>query len=887
MKTSDVRTAYLEFFQERGHKLVPSDSLVPQDDPTVLFTPAGMNQFKDQFLGRGDLSVRRAVSCQKCFRADDIDEVGRTPCHHSFFEMLGNFSFGDYFKKGAIELAWEFIIDRLELDRDKLYVSVYEDDDESYDCWKNEIGMPADRIYRLDEHENFWPADAPTKSPPGMLCGPCTEIFYDMGPQPHCPDPAHCDITCECKRYVEIWNLVLQQYQKGEQPGELHPLDMQNIDTGMGLERTAAVMQGVFSNYQTDVFAPIVNEVVRLLAVDYDPDKLDKHQGVRRIADHVRAVAFLIGDGVLPANDGRGYVERRLIRRAMLDGLDLGAREPFLYAVVPVVGRVMNDVYPEIEQRRENIARIIRAEEERFQSTLANGSRLLDELVADLQSKGLSTLPGVEAFRLYDTYGLPFEVTEQILDDRGMSTDRDGFDREMDRQRAQARSASGIESEVFDSGPVSKVKEQAEPTEFLGYETHTAEAVVLALIVGNELVDTAEAGDEVTAVLDRTPFYGEAGGQIGDTGSIQTESGSVDVLDTQRASGGYFLHVGKVTDGRIVAGDRATCTVDIARRRAIARAHTGTHLLQHALRKVLGAHVEQAGSHVAPDRLRFDFSHFEAAKPDELERIEEIVNDCILEGADVAVEEMPLEAAKSAGALAFFGEKYGETVRVVRIGEYSIELCGGTHLESVAQVGLLRITSESSIASGTRRIEAVTGREALALGRRREAMLSRAAEKLGTDEGRVLDRIQNLFEENRALRDDIKKLKQRGAGESADDIIADAAEVCGVKLIIHESELRPDELRELCDVLKRKLKSGVVVLGSGEGGKLSLVCGVTDDLTDRLNAGKLVKDIAAAAGGGGGGRPDMAQAGGKDPSKLGDALGTAPDVIAAYLEKTN
>ncbi|MFO7898033.1 MAG: alanine--tRNA ligase, partial [Planctomycetota bacterium] len=594
MKTSDVRSAFLTFFEEHGHAIVPGDSLVPQDDPTVLFTPAGMNQFKDQFLGRGDLSDRRAASCQKCFRADDIEEVGRTPCHHSFFEMLGNFSFGDYFKRGAIELAWEFVIDRLGLDRDKLTVSVYEDDDESYGCWKDVIGIPPDRIYRLDEHENFWPADAPTKSPPGMLCGPCTEIFYDMGPQPHCPDPAHCDITCECKRYVEIWNLVLQQYEKGEQPGELHPLDMQNIDTGMGLERTAAVMQGVFSNYQIDIFAPIIDDVVRVLDVPYDPAKLDENQGVRRIADHVRAVAFLIADGVLPSNESRGYVERRLIRRAMLDGLDLGAREPFLYSVVPVVGRVMNDVYPEIERRRENIARIIQAEEERFQSTLANGSRLLDELVADLQSKGLDVLPGEEAFRLYDTYGLPVEVTEQILEQRGMTTDRAGFEREMDRQRAQARRASGIESDVFDSGPISRVKESAKPTEFLGYDTTEAEAEILALIVDDELVDAAEAGAEVTVVLGRTPLYGEAGGQIGDTGSIQAESGTVDVLDTKRASG-YFLHAGKVTGGRLELGARATCRVDVRRRQAIARAHTGTHLLQHALRTVLGAHVEQAG----------------------------------------------------------------------------------------------------------------------------------------------------------------------------------------------------------------------------------------------------------------------------------------------------
>ena len=877
MNTSEVRAAFLKFFQERGHKIVPSDSLVPEHDPTLLFTGAGMNQFKDQFLGKGDLSFRRATSCQKCFRADDIDEVGLTPCHHTFFEMLGNFSFGDYFKKEAIEWAWEFLLDRLGIHPDKLYVSVYEDDDESYGCWKNSVGLPADKIFRFGEHDNFWPADAPSKAPAGTLCGPCTEIFFDMGPQPNCPDPANCGLTCECKRYVEIWNLVLQQYEKGDAPGELRPLGMQNIDTGMGLERTAAVLQGVMSDFETDIFKPIVRAVVDALGLKRDPAAAGSRR-VRRIADSARAVPFLIAAGVLPSNEKRGYVERRLIRRAMRDGLELGAAEPFLYALVPAVAKVMADAYPEIGERRENIARVIKAEEERFQTTLANGSRLLKELVADLASKGLAVLPGEEAFRLYDTYGLPLELTQGILAEQGMAADVAAFDKEMERQRIQARSASTMNVDAFDTGPLGVVKGFAKPTVFSGYETARCDATVKAVIVNDKVVDAAEAGDEATLVLDKTPFYGEAGGQIGDTGVISSDTGKLEVLDTKRTHG-YFLHVGNVAEGRIEKGQQVACEVDEARRQGIRRAHTATHLLHNALRTVLGAHVEQAGSLVAPDRLRFDFSHFAAVKPEELARAEELVNENILTGAGVSVEEMPIDEAKAAGAIALFGEKYGETVRVVRIGNYSMELCGGTHLDKASEVGLFRITSESSIAAGTRRIEAVTGREAMKHGRRREQALHEVAAVLGSDETRIADRARKLLEETRELRAEIKKLKKQGGGEPADDIVAGAVDAGGVKLVVHRADLKMNDLRELCDVLKRKLKSGVVVLGSGAGGKLSLVVGVTKDLTPRFDAGRIVKEISAAVGGGGGGRPDMAQAGGKDASKLDEVLGSAPGVV--------
>ncbi len=895
MKTSEIRTAFLRFFEERGHKIVKSDSLVPEHDASLLFTGAGMNQFKDQFLGKGDRSFRRAVSCQKCFRTDDIEEVGKTPCHHTFFEMLGNFSFGDYFKKESAQWAWEFMTGRLAIDPDKLYVSIYKDDDESYGIWRNMVGVPAARIHRLGEHDNFWPADAPSKSPAGTLCGPCTEIFFDMGPQPGCPDPAKCSITCECRRYVEIWNLVLQQYQKGEGPGELHPLPSKNIDTGMGLERTAAVMQGVMSNFENDVFKPIVQAVAAALGVKYD-HAAPEGRYVRRIADHARGIAFCIADGVLPANDGRGYVERRLIRRAMRDGLELGATEPFIYALIPCVADVMKDAYPELTERRDNIARIIKAEEERFQTTLANGSRLLKELVAELRSKNLTVLPGEEAFRLYDTYGLPLELTESIIAEHGMTTDRAGFEHEMERQRALARGASTM-ADVFDTGPLSKVKDNVSPTAFVGYEKAQVAAFVQGIIFAEQLALQAHQGDEVILVLDRTTFYGESGGQVGDSGIIRSvrsrdhvrqlaassTRGEFEVLDTQRVHG-YFLHRGVVRSGAIAVGDEVFCEVDAVRRQAIRRAHTATHLLQHALRAVLGKHVEQAGSHVAPDQLRFDFSHFTALTRDELEQVEQLVNDNILRGDEVRSAEMPIAEAKASGAMALFGEKYGEIVRVVRIGDYSVELCGGTHLDKASEAGLFRVVSESSIAAGVRRIEAVTGREAILHGRRREHVLEEVASALGSDEARVVDRAGKLIAENRELRAEIKKLKKSGASESADDIVAAAVEVAGVRLIAHRADVKMDDLRELCDVLKRKLGSGVVVLASGAEDKVSIAVGVTKDLIPKLNAGKIVKDVASVAGGGGGGRPDMAQAGAKDVSKIDELLAAAPDVVKKYAE---
>jgi alanyl-tRNA synthetase len=880
MNTSEVRDAYIRFFQEHDHTLVPSDSLVPEHDPTLLFTGAGMNQFKDQFLGK-NLTYRRAVSCQKCFRADDIDEVGRTPCHHSFFEMLGNFSFGDYFKQGAIELAWEFLTGWLQFQPAGLYVSVYEDDDEAYGHWRDGIGVPADRIDRLGEHDNFWPADAPSKSPQGMLCGPCTEIFVDMGPQPHCPDPAKCDITCDCRRYVEVWNLVLQQYEKGAEPGELHPLAMKNIDTGMGLERTAAVMQGVASNFQIDIFVPIVNAVVEALGIDYDPTALDRGRGVRRIADFVRSSAFLICDGVTPGRGKRDYVLRRIIRRAMLDGMDLGAEDAFLYAIVPAVSKAMGDVYPELVEGADRIARILKAEEEQFQSTLSRGRRLLQELVADVRGKGLAELPGEEAFRLHDTYGLPLEITESILEDEGLAVDREGFDREMERQRLQA-GAGAEKTDVFDTGFVGELKGFAAPTEFTGYEATSGQATVVAVVVDDALIDVAEEGASVEIVLDRTPFYGESGGQIGDTGTIAGPDGSVEVLDTRRAAG-YFLHRGRITSGRIAKGQTATAAVDAERRRAIRRAHTATHLLHHALRTVLGDTAEQAGSLVAPDRLRFDFSHGGAVQPDELERIEERINTNVLGGEGVTVEEMPIDEARASGAMALFGEKYGELVRVVRMGDYSVELCGGTHLDNVAETGLVRIVSESSVAAGTRRIEAVTGFEALAHVRRREGTLRDVAATLGSDEARVVDRAAKLLDEIRELKADVKKLKKHGAGDSADEMITNAVEVAGVKVLAHKTDAKPGELRELCDVLKRKLGSGVIVIGSAADGKAAIVVGVTKDLTGRVKAGSVIKDVAAIVGGGGGGRPDLAQAGGKQPEKLDEALAKAPEIVGQKL----
>ncbi|MFW6164033.1 MAG: alanine--tRNA ligase, partial [Planctomycetota bacterium] len=706
MKTDEIREQFLAFFEARGHARLPSDSLVPSNDPTLLFTGAGMNQFKDEFQGKGRVrqGITRAATSQKCFRADDLDRVGHTVCHHTFFEMLGNFSFGDYFKREAIAWGWELLLDVYGFDPADLSVSIYQDDEEAYAIWREAVGVPEAKIYRFGEHENYWPADAPSTAPAGTLCGPCTEIFYDYGPETGCGRP-ECDPSCDCDRYVEVWNLVFQQFRK-RGDGSLDPLPTQNIDTGAGLERLAAVLQGVRSDYETDIFVPIVRQIVDVTGREPEPGTPDQVR-VRRIADHVRGAVFCICDGVLPGNRGRGYVLRRILRRASRDGNERGLDEPFLYRIVPTVVEVMQGGYPDLVDRRENIARIVQAEEQSFLGTLTRGSAILAERIDTLKDAGETALPAPVAAELWDTYGFPFEMTEGICAEQGLTVDREGFEAAMAER--QAGSGPMEAGQVFDTSALAQVKDVAQPTEFLGYDEARADASVVALVVDDELVDEAPEGSEVTVVLDRTPFYGEAGGQVGDVGELATEHARIAVADTRRADH-YFHHHGTVLSGTVRTGDGVRAAIDAQRRDAVRRNHTATHLLHWALRKVLGEHVEQAGSLVAADRLRFDFTHFAPMTPQEVERVEELVNERILENAEVAAQETSLAEARAQGAMALFGEKYGERVRMVSVGDFSKELCGGTHCRRTGDIGLFKVVGETGIAAGVRRIEAVTGK---------------------------------------------------------------------------------------------------------------------------------------------------------------------------------
>ncbi|MDP6433437.1 MAG: alanine--tRNA ligase, partial [Candidatus Scalindua sp.] len=719
----------------------------PGNDPTLLFTGAGMNQFKDMFLGKGTLGVKSATTCQKCIRTGDIENVGKTPMHHTFFEMLGNFSFGDYFKLEAIEMAWEFMLNEMKLPEERLSVSIYLDDEESYGIWLKKIGVPEDKIYRFGEKENFWPANAPSDGPNGP-CGPCSEIFYDRGKDVGCRRK-ECAPDCDCERFVEVWNLVFTQFDRKD-GGVLEPLPNKNVDTGMGLERMASVMQDVSTNFEIDIFKPIIQNISEITEVKYD-SQTENGKLMNRIADHIRAIIFCISDGVLPGNEGRGYVERRLLRRAVRDGLKLGKEECFLYKLVPIIADVMHEAYSEIKQRRENIARIIKNEEERFHETLFMGNKRLDELMEGLRRSGQKRLSGQDAFQLYDTFGFPFEMTKSILEESGLNVDESGFEREMEKQREQARSSTQMTGNIFDEGPIGIIKETAKETTFLGYENCEIESRVIGLIIDEKLVKAADTGQEVHIVLDQTPFYAEAGGQVGDTGIVQTKNSKVEVSNTKK-SNDIIVHIGKVVEGKIKTNENVTCVIDKGRRAAIKRNHSATHLLHYTLRQVVGQHAEQSGSLVAPERLRFDFHHFEGIKKDEIARIEELMNERIMENTPVATEEMALDKARKAGATALFGEKYGENVRVVSIGDYSQELCAGTHVKNTGEIGLFKITSESSIAAGIRRLEAVTGNDALTRIRQKEKTLDRLCNVLDVQENMAVQRAEELMLQVRDLK---------------------------------------------------------------------------------------------------------------------------------------
>lgn len=880
MRADEIRRSYLDFFKERGHRICPSDSLVPAGDPSLLFTGAGMNQFKELFLGKGRREFTRAASCQKCLRTGDIENVGRTAKHHTFFEMLGNFSFGDYFKREAIVWAWEYVTRTLGLDPARLCVSVYEEDEEAYGFWRRDVGLPPEKIYRFGAKENFWPSNAPAEGPDGP-CGPCSEIFFDRGEETGCRRPG-CAPDCDCDRFVEIWNLVFTQFDR-RSDGSLEPLPQRNIDTGMGLERMASVMQGTSTNYEIDIIFPIIERLCALLRAEYGRDE-ERDQALRLMADHLRAVTFAVSDGVSPSNEGRGYVIRRLIRRACLRARRLGGEDPLLYRAVGTIVELMKEPYPELVESRSHVESVLKAEEERFGRLLERTIPLVEDKIGELlASGGDPVFPGEEAFRLYDTYGLPLEALEALAGERGVAVDREGFRREMERQREMARSASSIDSDIFAvaSHPAA---DYAGRSEFVGYDSTEVRTTVLALFVPGEearAVASAGPGEEVEVVLEQCPFYGEGGGQVGDVGEVVWESGRGEVVDTGRAPG-VMVPVVRVLEGRLAPGERVRARVDLARRMDTARNHTATHLLHAALRKVLGPHAKQSGSYVSPEGLRFDFSHASALTPDEISRVEDLVNEWILENHPVRVFETTMEEARAAGAVALFDEKYGERVRVIEIEGVSKELCGGTHLSETAQAGLFVIQGESSIAAGTRRIEALTGRGARAFLRRRAQELAKAAAVLGCAPEEVADRAEKVLAQVKGLRRELEAARRAGAGEQAAALASSAERVGPVRLVAAVVEVPGrNELVSMVDELRERIpERGVFVLGGEVEGKGVIVVGVTGDLVAAgASAGRLAKEVCGLAGGRGGGRPEFAQ-GGVEPSRLADAVGGAKALVA-------
>nr|WP_318025930.1 alanine--tRNA ligase [Geoalkalibacter subterraneus] len=879
MTGNDIRARFLKFFEDRGHTVVPSSSLVPHNDPTLLFTNAGMNQFKDCFLGREKRPYVRAASSQKCVRAggkhNDLENVGRTARHHTFFEMLGNFSFGDYFKKEAIAFAWEFLTKDLNLDKDKLYVTVYTEDDEAADIWHQQEGVPRERIFRFGEKDNFW-----SMGDTGP-CGPCSEIFWDNGPEVGCGSP-DCAVGCDCDRYMEIWNNVFMQFDR-DAGGTLTPLPKPSVDTGMGLERIATVLQGVKSNYDTDLLRGIIDFVAELAGKRYGDDK-DSDVSMRVIADHARATVFLIGDGVLPSNEGRGYVLRRIMRRAARHAKMLGFEEPMLYKAGGRVIEMMREAYPELEERADYIAKVTRNEEERFIQTLGNGLRILQEEVERLRRQGEKQIPGKVVFRLYDTFGFPVDLTADIVEAEGFTLDEAGFESCMEEQRRKAREHWKGSGEQTVEAVWRELVESGIRSEFCGYGSLEGFGKVQAIIKDGERVNEARAGEQVQIVCSQTPFYGESGGQAGDRGEMAAGETRVRIKGTQKPLPDLIVHQGEITEGLLREGDTVEMKVDGAARSATARNHTATHILQAVLIDILGDHVKQAGSLVTPERLRFDFTHFSAMSEEEISRVEQEVNRRIRENEAVASEEMEAEQAIRAGATALFGEKYGERVRVVSVGDFSMELCGGTHTRAAGDIGLFKILQETGIAAGVRRIEAVTGEKAVEIVQQQQEAIERVAALIKSDPRQMESRLQKMIERQKEMERELESLRDKLNAERSGELLSNVREVSGVRYLATRVEgVDGKGLREFSDQVRDKLGSGVAILACESGGKANLLVAVSKDLTDRLQAGRLIKELAAIVGGGGGGRPDLAQAGGSRPEKLDDALAAAEGIIAQQL----
>jgi alanyl-tRNA synthetase len=876
----ELRSDFLGFFNEKGHAIIPSDSLVP-NDPTLLFTTAGMVQFKPHFEGSIPLTYRRAVTSQKCLRAsgkqNDLEEVGKTNRHFTFFEMLGNFSFGDYFKKEAVEWAWEFITDRMHIPVDKLWVSIYLDDDEAFDLWTKGVGFKADRIVRLGMKDNFWP---PVVIP--GPCGPCSEIFIDLGPEMGCGKDT-CQPGCDCDRYFEFWNLVFQQYTRDE-AGELIPLPTQNIDTGMCLERLSMIVQKLDNVFDVDMVRPIIDFMSDLTDTPYG-EKLEDTQALRVLADHIRCLTFAISDGVMPSNEGRGYVLRRILRRGVRYGSKIGMKEPFIYKGVDKVVEIMGEAYPELVEKHDLVRKVILSEEERFQRTLEQGLERLDTVMSALNAQSKSTISGKDAFELYDTYGFPLDLTQNVASEKSFTVDETEFEKAMEEQRERGRAAWQTVGGIFQAGIYSEILKEYGVTEFMGYDKSSLDAKIIAIVKNDELLSIANEGDEVEIVLDKTPFYGEVGGQVGDTGIFSKNGVEIQVLGSAHPIPDIIAHECKIISGSVSPGDTVTASIDAERRQKIAVNHTATHVLQSALRQILGNHIAQSGSLVAPDRFRFDFNHYEAVPSDKLREIEKLVNQHVRENTPVSIAEMGIKEAKERGATALFGEKYGDTVRVVKLDDYSNELCGGTHIKMTGEIGLFKIISEGSIAAGVRRIEALTGESAYLYELGMEDQVMQIVDLLRIKPTEVANRIGSLLQQNKDLEKEVARLQQKGALAQSDKFLGQIKEVKGVKVLaVSIDSADKNAIRTIMDDLKIKIGSGVIVLGAVTDDKAMFIAGVTDDLIKKgIKAGDIIKQVAEIAGGSGGGRADMAQAGGKDPSKVQEAVDATLQIVDKML----
>ena len=869
---NEIRKMFLDFWESKGCLVHESYSLIPENDKSLLLIAAGMAPLKPYFSGAEEPPRHRMTTCQKCIRTNDIDNVGKTARHATYFEMLGNFSFGDYFKRESLTWGWEFVTsdEWLGIPKEKLWATVYEDDDEAYNIWRDEIGMPEERIVRLGKDDNFWEIGTGP-------CGPCSEIYYDRGPEYGCGKP-DCKAGCDCDRYMEFWNHVFTQFDRQED-GSYLELEHKNIDTGMGLERMACIMQGVDSIYNVDTMQAILQEVCRISGVRYSGGEAPSDISIRIITDHIRAVSFMICDGVLPSNEGRGYILRRLLRRAARHGRLLGIKGTFLKDLCTKVFETSGSAYPQLYERADYIKKIIGIEEDKFAATIDQGQTILDQYIADARSKGSDTLSGEQCFKLYDTYGFPIELTKEIAGDLGFNVDEDGFAKCMEAQKELARSARKQEEGEGWLDETSMYKDYP-ATVFTGYESLAGEARVLGIVSGMSNLKSASEGQEVRIVLDTTPFYGESGGQVGDTGVIESDGFSAVVTNTIKVNG-VFVHSVTVSSGEINVGDTVTVCVDEKRRHAIARNHTATHLLQKALRIVLGEHVEQAGSLVNENELRFDFTHFEAMKQEEIQTVEDIVNSEILKFTGVDTKVLPIEEAKKLGAMMLFGEKYGDMVRVVNVPDFSLEFCGGTHVANIGQIGAVRIVSEAGVAAGVRRITAITGSMLEVELAKEKQLVAEIAEIFKTNPSALLAKARNIAEENRSLKKEIEELKKAGMNSSIGDLISSAKIIDGARLITRSFEgASIDDLRQLSDNIKASEKGVVMVFAGINGEKATLMVSVTEDLLDKgYHAGNMIKQIAKAAGGGGGGKADMAQAGAKDISKLSDAFALAEKLM--------